>query len=63
MIPPKRPTVCSLCGGRVEHVPNRKAYGIKRAAGGATAARSAARASGRTRRGRRRRSGFWPTAA
>ena len=33
MIPPKRPTVCNLCGGRVEYVPNRKVYGIKRGSG------------------------------
>lgn len=33
MIPPKRPTVCNLCGGRVEHVPDRKVHGIERGSG------------------------------
>lgn len=27
MIPPKRPTVCNICGGEVEYIPNRKVYG------------------------------------
>ena len=33
MVPPKRPTACNLCGGRVEYVPDRKAHGIKRGSG------------------------------
>lgn len=27
MIPPKKPTVCNICGGEVEYIPNRKLYG------------------------------------
>lgn len=63
MIPPKRPTVCNLCGGRVEYVPNRKVYGIKRGSGWCYRCTECGAYVGRTCRGRRRRSGFWPTTA